>query len=265
MRMSKDLISLASRRVLITGAASGIGKAIALRFADAGADLILLDSDAAGLAQVSSEVRELTGEILTQVVDVGEKAQVDAFWRRLGSGPGVPDTLINNAGCYPIRDYLEIDEAFLERTLRVNLLSTFWMTQAFIAARGHLGGIIVNVASLEALIPLRDDLIPYSVSKAGALALTRSLAHAYGRRGFRANTLVPGAIHSPNTQRQRDTALRHVDSDHTMSDYHYESRVGLGRWGEADEVARAALFLASDLASYVHGCILPVDGGFLAS
>lgn len=265
MRMTKDLVSLAGRRILITGAASGIGKAIALRFADAGADLILLDIDAAGVAQSAQEVSALAGSVLTHVVDVSDKEQIDAFWQRFGSGPGVPDTLINNVGAYPMRDYLEVDADFLEHSLRVNLESTLWMCQSFIAARGKHGGVIVNISSVEALAPVRDDLIPYSVGKAGILALTRALAHNYGKRGFRVNALVPGAIHTPGTQRLRETALRHLDIDLMKTGLHFDARLALGRWGDADEVARAALFLASDLASYVQGSILPVDGGFLSS
>jgi len=265
MRMTKDLVSLVGRRVLITGAASGIGKAIALRFADAGADLILLDGDPTGVAQTAEEVSALAGSVLTHVVDLSDKEQIDTYWQRFGVGPGVPDTLINNAGAYPMRDYLEADPDFLERTLRVNLESTLWMCQAFIAARGKHGGVIVNVASVEALAPLRDDLIPYSVGKAGVLALTRALARSYGKRGFRVNALIPGAIHTQGTQRLRTAAMRHLDIDPIKAGYHFDARVALGRWGDVDEVARAALFLASDLASYVQGSILPVDGGSLSS
>lgn len=265
MRMTKDLVSLAGRRVLITGAASGIGKAIALRFADAGADLILLDVDPIGVAQTAEEVSALAGSVLTHVVDLADKAQIDIYWQRFGSGPGVPDTLINNAGAYPMRDYLEVDSDFLERALRVNLEATLWMCQAFITARGKHGGIIVNVSSVEALASVRDDLIPSSVGKAGVLALTRALARSYGKRGFRVNALIPGAIHTQGAQRVRSGAMRHLDSDMMKAGAHADARVAMGRWGDVDDVARAALFLASDLASYVQGSILPVDGGSLSS
>lgn len=258
MRMTKDLISMAGRRVVVTGAASGIGRAIALRLADAGADLILLDANAAGVAQTADEVSAIAGSVLTHVVDVSDKAQIDAFWKRFGSGPGLPDTLINNTSAYPMHDYLEVDEEFLERALRMNVESVLWMCQAFIAARKRRGGVIVNVSSVEAFLPFRDDLISNSMGKAGILALTRALAQTYGKHGFRVNVLVPGAIHTLDGQR----APRRLDVD--MPDYHFDARVALGRWGEADEVARAALFLASDLASYVQGSILPVDGGFVS-
>ncbi|HET9110173.1 MAG TPA: SDR family oxidoreductase [Ktedonobacterales bacterium] len=263
MRMTRDLISLAGRRVLITGAASEIGRAVALRFVVAGADLILLDADAAGLAQTAKEVSAIAGGVLAQVVDVADKSQVDAFWKRISAGQGVPDTLINNAGATLIRDHLDADGDHLERAARGALDSMLWMSQAFVAARGKRGGVIVNISSIEALASLRDDLIPYSMGRAGAQALTRALARSYGKRGFRVNALAPGAIHTPGTQRLRDTTLRHLDMDLMKAGYHFDTNVALGRWGEADEVARAALFLASDLASYVQGSILPVDGGAL--
>jgi 3-oxoacyl-[acyl-carrier protein] reductase len=123
----------------------------------------------------------------------------------------------------------------------------------------------VNVSSVEALVPFRDDLIPYSVAKAGVLALTRSLAHAYGRSGVRVNAVIPGAIRTPGTEQLRRKAIRTLDIDLMRTGRRFETRLPLGRWGTADEVASVVLFLASDLASYVQGAAVPVDGGFLAS
>lgn len=256
------------RRALITGAAAGIGKAIALRFADAGADLTLLDRDEATLAQVAEEARAYSVQVSTSIVDLEHKSQIDAFWGL--PDLAIPDILINNAGSYPMRDFLELDHGFVSRTLHVNLESALWMCQGFIARRKGIkgarkGGVIINVSSVEALVPLRDDLIPYSVSKAGVLALTRALAHAYGRGGFRINALVPGAIKTPGTTRLAKAAALRLDVDMMQTGYLFEKRLALGRWGDPDEVACVALFLASDMASYVQGAAIPVDGGFLSS
>ncbi len=268
MDSSAQLLSMKGRCVLITGAAAGIGKAMALRFADAGADLVLLDIDEAGLAQIVEDLCGYPSKVITHVVDLTRKAQIDAFWQNLTVV--VPDTLINNAGSYPMLNYLEVDQGFLEKTMQVNLESALWMCQGFIARRKmgrgkKKGGVIVNVSSVEALVPFRDDLIPYSVSKAGILALTRALAHAYGKYGFRVNVLVPGAIKTPGTEQLMKSAVQHIDIDLMKTGYHFEKRLTLGRWGEPDEVACVALFLASDLASYVHGAAIPIDGGFLSS
>lgn len=263
MRASADLLAMTGRRVLITGAASGIGKAMALRFAEAGADLALLDIDGAGLAQTVHDLGTTSSQVITQVVDLTDKAQIDAFWSHLDAG--VPDTLINNAGSYRMRDFFEIDASYLDKTLALNLEAVLWMCQRFIAKRRQAGGVIINVSSVEAVVPFRDDLIPYGVSKAGVIALTRSLAHAFGRQGFRVNTLVPGAIKTPGTQQLRKAAMQRVNVDLMKTGYQFGTRLSLGRWGVPDEIATVALFLASDLASYVQGAAIPVDGGFLSS
>lgn len=263
MQTSAQLLSMHGRRILITGAAAGIGRAMALRFAEAGAHLDLVDRDEAGLAALADELACGSRQIRTRVVDLTDRTAIVALWEGIGAEP--PDTLINNAGSYPMRDYEEVDRAFLEKTLQVNLESALWMSQEFIKARKRKGGVIINVSSVEALIPLRDDLIPYGVAKAGVLALTRGLAHAYGRDGFRVNALVPGAIRTPGTNRLRGAAMRGLDVDLIKTGIQFGARLAMGRWGQADEVARVALFLASDLASYVHGAMIPVDGGFLAS
>lgn len=263
MQSSAQLLAMDGRRILITGAAAGIGRAMALRFAEAGAHLDLVDRDEAGLAALADELTCGSRRIRTRVVDLTDRNAITALWEGIGADP--PDTLINNAGSYPMRDYEEVDRAFLEKALQVNLESALWMSQEFIKARKRKGGVIINVSSVEALIPLRDDLIPYGVAKAGVLALTRGLAHAYGRDGFRVNALVPGAIRTPGTNRLRGAAMRGLDVDLIKTGIQFGARLAMGRWGQADEVARVALFLASDLASYVHGAMIPVDGGFLAS
>ncbi len=251
------------RRVLVTGAASGIGRAIARRFADAGADLVLLDVDEEGLARTAREVTGLPARVSTEIVDLLQRERIDELWERLGHE--APDTLVNNAGIYPFRDFLKMDQDFLEKVLRINLEAAIWMCQAFIARRKGKGGVIINVSSIEALLPFKDDLVPYSVSKAGVVALTRSLARDYGRQGFRANVILPGAIRTSGTDSLVRMAARRLRFDLLKTGYLFHARLALGRWGRPDEVARVALFLASDLSSYVQGALIPVDGGFLSS
>lgn len=251
--------------MLITGAASGIGKAMTLRFAQAGAGLVLVDIDEAGLARVAAGLATACPQVTTRVVDLTDKAQIDALWGRFDAEANVPDTLINNAGSYQMRGFFEVDASYLDTTLALNLESVLWMCQSFIAARKKLGGVIVNISSVEAIVPFRDDLIPYSMSKAGILALTRSLAHAFGKQRFRVNALIPGAIKTPGTQRLMKAAVQRLNVDLMKTGYQFGTRLPLGRWGRPDEVASVALFLASSLASYVQGAAIPVDGGFLSS
>jgi len=134
-----------------------------------------------------------------------------------------------------------------------------------IRSRKGRGGVIINVGSIEAIMPFAEGLAHYDMSKAGVLALTRALAREYGKEGFRINAVVPGWIRTPGTEKLKREALTKLRIDLIKTGINFMSRLPLGRAGEPDEVARIVLVLASDLASYVHGAIIPVDGGFLSA
>ena len=193
-----DIISFKGKRTLISGAASGIGRAISLRLAEAGSDLILLDIDENGLKNIKDAAEPYGCQVDTFNTDLAKKESIDSFWEDIAGE--LPDIIINNAGIYPFKDYLEVDKSFYENTLEINLHSVFWMCQNFIKRRGSKGGVIVNISSIEAMIPFKEDLAHYSISKAGVMALTRSLARDYGRKGFRVNCVLPGAIRTPGTE-----------------------------------------------------------------
>lgn len=262
LELSK-LISLEGKKTLISGAGSGIGRAIAKRFAEAGSDLVLIDIDERGLCETRDTMQKFTSRVSICKLDLSKKAQIDSLWEDFKDE--IPDILINNAGIYPFKNYLELDEDELKKTMDVNLNSIFWMCQNFIKKRINIGGIIVNLSSIEAILPFKEDLAHYSVSKAGVLALTRSLARDYGRNNFRINTILPGAIKTPGTDNLVKMAISKMKVKLIKTGYDFQNRLALGRWGNPDEVAKVALFLCSDLASYVQGVMLPVDGGFLSS
>ncbi len=268
--MAKERLTLAEsmifvdKKVVVTGAASGIGKAIALRFAEAGASVLLLDVNPEGLSKAVGCLETASCQHSTYEIDLADKKKIDQFWSSL-DGERPPDILVNNAGVYPIEDYLDVDEKLLEKVLGVNMNSAFWMCQNFIRLRKEKGGVIVNIASIEAVLPFKKDMVHYSVSKAGVIALTRSLARDYGKSGFRVNVVLPGAIRTSGTKSLVKDAIINVKLDLVKTGYDFQQRLATGRWGEPDEVAKVVLFLSSDLASYVQGAIVPVDGGFLSS
>ncbi|MCD6235589.1 MAG: SDR family oxidoreductase [Thaumarchaeota archaeon] len=256
------LISLKGKRALITGAAAGIGEAITYRFAEAGADLELVDIDREGLENVGMEASKFGVKVNTHVVDLSKKKEIDALWEKLNGRE--PDILVNNAGTYPFKDFLEVDEEFLEKVLNVNLNSVFWMCQHMIKRRLKKGGVIINVGSIEAILPFEEKLSHYMISKSGVIALTRSLAKEYGKNGFRVNVIIPGGILTKGVKETAKEVLK-FKVELIKSAAAFKSRLPLGRFGEPDEVARIALVLASDLTTYVTGALIPVDGGFLSA
>ncbi|MCC6299629.1 MAG: SDR family oxidoreductase [Anaerolineales bacterium] len=257
-----QLISLKGKRALITGAAAGLGKAIAYRFAEAGADLELVDIDSAALQQAKEELSVFPVIVSTHLSDMANKDQIDALWSTLSRA--APDILVNNAGIYPFRHFVDADETFYRQVMEVNLFSVYWMCQHMIRQRRSQGGVILNIGSIEAVLPFKEDLAHYSVSKAGVIALTRALAKEHARHGFRVNAIVPGGIITRGTLAAVKQMFR-FRFDLLKAGIQFQQRLPIGRPGKPDEVARMALTLVSDLASYVHGATIPVDGGFLSA
>ena len=257
-----ELISLAGKRALITGSAVGIGRAMAYRFAEAGADLDLVDMNIKGLGLVKKELSRFESEIDIHKVDLSREEEIDALWEELSGKE--PDILVNNAGIYPFKNFLEVDDAFLNKVLAINLKSALLMCQHMIRRRLKRGGVIINIGSIEAILPFAEDLIPYDISKIGVIALTRALAKQYGKNGFRINVIIPGGITTPGTKAVAKELFR-FKVGLIKTGVQFATRLPLRRRGQPDEVACIALVLASDLSSYVHGALIPVDGGFLSA
>ena len=257
-----ELVSLDGKRALITGSAVGIGRAMAYRFAEAGAALELVDIDIKGLGTVKKELSQFNHEVNIHKVDISTKEAIDSLWAELDGKE--PDILVNNAGIYPFKNFLEADEAFFKKVMDINLQSAVLMCQHMIKKRLKRGGVIINVSSIEAIMPFAEGLVAYDISKTGVIGLTRGLAKEYGKHGFRINVIIPGGILTPGTKAVAKEISR-FKFGLLKTGLEFKARLPMNRSGQPDEVARVALFLASDLSSYVHGALVPVDGGFLSA
>ncbi len=245
--------ALEGRTAVVTGASRGIGKAIALCFADAGADVMLVGRTQQTLDDVFEQITRSGGRAAVAAVDVADPDAAATVTQKAISEFGRLDVLVNNAGGNSFMVPLaEMRMSGWEKTMRLNLDSVVRMTQAALPhLRDSPGGSIINVSSVTGLrgSPFMSH---YGAAKAAVISLTQSLAIELGTSGIRANTLVPGWIATDLTGFLRDDE----GLEHTILD-----RVPMQRWGRPEEIAEGALFLASDASSFMTGQSLVIDGG----
>jgi 2-deoxy-D-gluconate 3-dehydrogenase len=245
-----DPFRLDGRRSLVTGANTGIGQAIAVAMARAGAEVVCAARRDPGETLALIEAGGGRAQALSLVLDDPAAAAAAL----LAAGP--LDILVNNAGVIRRADAVDFTEADWDEVVDVNLKAVFFLSQAFARAAfaRAAGGAIVNIASL---LSFQGGIrVPsYTASKHGVAGLTRLLANEWAARGINVNAIAPGYIETSNTE-----ALR-ADAERSKA---ILDRIPAGRWGEAADIGGAAVFLASPAARYVHGTILPVDGGWLA-
>jgi NAD(P)-dependent dehydrogenase (short-subunit alcohol dehydrogenase family) len=238
-------------RVIVTGAAQGIGRAVALRLAAPGVHLAVWDTKAAGVEETAKLCRNQGAESRAWTVDVGDAGQVEAAVAAFEKEWGGPDGLVNNAGIFPRARALDMDLAEWERVLRVNLTGTFVCARAAASRMKEAGrGAIVNMASGRALAGAANGA-HYASTKGGIIALTKSLAHDWAGYGIRVNCVIPGIT---------DTAQPRVEmGDNEL--YAMGSRIPLGRIGQPQDIAAGVAFLLSDDAAYMTGQSIAVNGG----
>ncbi len=247
-----SILGLEGRVAIVTGAASGIGKSAAEILAAAGARVTACDVNSDG---VKATVKGFAGtEHTAEVIDLGDLAACDALIARTAKREGRLDILLNVAAVLRRIDVEQVDEAEWDRLMNVNLRSQYFLCRAAgEAMKPRKWGRIVNVSSGAGLVGGFVGATAYAITKAGIMTMTKSFAKDLGPHGITVNTLSPGAIDTP----MQRTGMTKETLESARS------RIPLGRMGLPAECARGAVFLASDLASYVTGHILAVDGGFL--
>ena len=251
---------LAGKRALVTGAAAGLGKAIAHRFAEEGARVVVVDIQEQASHQVVESIRQQGGEAHAVVGDVGSSSQVERIVSATHSLLEGIDILVNNAGIIPSREtVLDTREEDWDKTLRVNAKGVFLMSRSVIPGMIRQGGgAIVNMSSVAGLVglPIRSA---YGASKGAVSILTRQMAVDFGKHNVRVNAINPSFV---ITDLNREMFRRLKEDAAAWTEMIQQHP--LGRLGEPGDVADAAVYLASDEARWVTGVLLPVDGGFTA-
>ena len=254
--MANPSFSLAGRKALVTGASRGIGEALAIGLANAGADVAAAARDRSSLAAAEAAIAAAGRKAIAVAIDVRDAAAIRAGVDTAAQALGGLDILVNNAGVEEVRDSLAVDEALWDRIVDTNLKGAFFCAQA--AARimaAAQGGAIVNVCSLTSEVGV-PTAVPYGSSKSGLLGMTRALAAEWAAKGIRVNGIGPGYFRTDLTE----VFYRNADWQRAML-----AKIPLRRFGRLEDLIGATVFLCSDAAAYITGQCLYIDGGYLAS
>jgi NAD(P)-dependent dehydrogenase (short-subunit alcohol dehydrogenase family) len=251
---------LASHIAVVTGAGSGIGRAIAAGYAREGARVVLLDINEKAAAEAAQEIRSAGGAADSFALDVTDRAACVALAKDVADTVGPVSILVNNAGINRRNAFTSDPDAVIkdwEDIMAINLTGTFNVTHAFIESLRATRGRIVNIGSIQSFVHVRTpNSAAYTASKHGVLGFTKALAAELGRHGVRVNAIGPGFIETPLNAQVRASSpdLVKIFLDHTP----------LGRAGKPEDIVGPAIFLASDLSAFVTGSIVMADGGYRA-
>ncbi|HET8845621.1 MAG TPA: glucose 1-dehydrogenase [Ktedonobacteraceae bacterium] len=257
------MFRLDNKIALITGSGSGIGEAIARLYAQQGAHVIIGDIQTEAANSVASSIQAGGGQASVLTLDVSDEAQVQTTLQKVVTDMGRLDILVNNAGISHVGNILETSVDDWERIMRVNARGVFLCAREgvrLMLRQSPAGGVIINLASVAGMIAV-DRRFPYSASKGAVLAITRSIAIDYATQGIRCNAICPGTIQTPFVE---GYLTRSFAGNENIERAKLHARQPIGRMGLPEEIANAALYLASDEAAFVTGSSLVIDGGWTA-
>lgn len=249
-----QLFDLGGRTAVVSGANTGIGQAIAVALAQAGADVAVLGRS--NPEETAAAVKAVGRKFLSVRADLSKPSCAAEVIQQVADWAGRVDILVNNAGMIRRNDALDFTESDWDEVINLNLKTAFFLSQSVAKhmIKGGRGGKIINIASM---LSFQGGIrvVSYTASKSGIAGVTKLLANEWASKGINVNAIAPGYIATNNT-----TALR-ADENRSRE---ILGRIPAGRWGRPEDLAGAAVFLASPASDYMHGAIVPVDGGWLA-
>jgi glucose 1-dehydrogenase/2-deoxy-D-gluconate 3-dehydrogenase len=257
-----SLTSLSGKVALVTGGGQGIGEAICLRLAEAGAAVAVTDISGANAERTARSIQAAGGKAIALTADVSRVSDTKRCVDETVTAFGRLDVLVNNAALIGPSPVLEIDEGLWDRVIDIDLKGVFFQSQA---AAGQMvrqgGGKIINIASVDAVLPV-GGLCPYDSAKGGVAMLTKSMAKELGRHGITVNAVAPGGVNTPGAQEASPAIMKVLGVDaRDMASSPIRSTIG--RYAEPDDIAKVVYFLATGLSDYMTGAFVTVDGGYL--
>lgn len=263
MKKINELLLLTGKSAIVTGAANGIGNAIAYRLAEAGANVLIADIDADEAKSAADKLNEKGLTAQSFKVDVSSEHEVKGMIAACMEAFGTLDILVNNAGIFPPNPIADMTKEQFDRVMNVNLRSAFMTTKYAAEEMKQLGGgKIINITSIDALHPSMVGLAHYDASKHGLWGFTKNSALELSKDKIWVNAIAPGGIATPGVAAMSVGASAEQTSESTQA---FMAKIPMHRMGEPDEIGTAALFLASDMSAYMTGSQIVVDGGALLS